>query len=174
MILNTHCYYQYNSIHQLLYLNYQDETIISFESLEHILTELILHTVFLSIDLLPLQILLRQIFLRHWVEGYWRSYLTFPQILYNCWINVVQKFLRILIRPLLNVEMQLVIIMFIRRIVWIFIWYVIIHLNSKDNWRFISPTSWHILDGIPTSPQNNSRNTKSKHIVYTFCMTFHW
>jgi len=80
-------------INNLILCNYYDYHIRSFESFEDLLAEGVLHAILLCFYLLPLQLLLGQIFFRDRVEGHRRSNLAFSDILHDCLQDVVQKLL---------------------------------------------------------------------------------
>ena len=74
---------------------------------------------------------------------------------------------------LLDIEMQFVVVMLVGTIEHIFGRDVVVDIDTQNNCSLVGPASRHILDGITATSQNNSWNTKSKHIVYAFSMTLH-
>ena len=74
---------------------------------------------------------------------------------------------------LLYIEMQFVVIMLVGTVEHVFGRDVVVNVNTQNNRSLVSPASRYILDSVASSSQNNSRNTKSKHVVYAFSMALH-
>lgn len=69
------------------------------------------------------------------------AYFTFSYVLHNRPQNIIQIFLRILVRPLFNVEMEFMVILLITAIELISLRNLVIDIHSQNYASLIRPTS---------------------------------
>lgn len=137
----------------------------SLHPLEDLLAKGVLHAVVLLLDTVPLQLFLRQVLLGDRMESHRRPDLTLADVLDDRLQNVVQVVRRVLVRPRVDREVQLVSVMFVTVVELVLDRDLVVHLDSQDDSSLISPAARDVLNGIASAPQDDGWDVEPEHVV---------